>query len=144
VKARIRFVSCSSRTWRILYSQCTLRRPLLRHSLLLSNGRGFASCTPFNGRGRDGHWGRFITRLELRDTCKSLVIRHEGWSNPKKVVALKAPHRPHPQSCHIRIIVRKGGNTSSSPWMARSPSLNSTERSSTHDTVTAANCRLQA
>ena len=59
VKARIRSVSCSSRTWQISYSRCMLLHPPLRHSLLLLNGRGFASCTLFNGRHRDGRWGRF-------------------------------------------------------------------------------------
>src|SRR5216684_5013910 len=70
VKARIHSVSCSLRTWRMSYSQCTLLRPLLSHSLLLSNGRGFASCTLFNDRGRDGRWGRF-TSLELYNPCKT-------------------------------------------------------------------------
>ena len=51
-----------------------------------------------------------------------------------------SPRRRRPR-CHIQITVRKGGNKLWSPWMARSPSSNSTERSSTHDT---ANCRLQA
>jgi hypothetical protein len=41
-----------------------LLRPLLRQSLLLSNGSGFASCTLFNGHRRDGRWGRF-TGLDL-------------------------------------------------------------------------------
>src|SRR5882757_4108110 len=59
VKARIHSISCSSRTWQISYSRCTPLHPLLRQSLLLSNGRGFASCTLFNGRRRDGRcWGR--------------------------------------------------------------------------------------
>src|ERR1700755_3616763 len=64
VKARIRSVSYSSRTWQISYSRCTLLHPLLRQSLQLSNGRGFANCTLFNGRHRDGRWGR-STILEL-------------------------------------------------------------------------------
>jgi hypothetical protein len=68
VKARIRFVLCSSRAWQMSYSRCTLLHPLLKHSLLLSNGRGFASCTLFNGRGRDGRWDRF-TNLKL---CNSV------------------------------------------------------------------------
>jgi hypothetical protein len=64
VRARIRSVSCSSRTWQIPYSRCMLLHPLLRHSLLLSNGRGLASCTLINGRRRDGRWGK-LTDLEL-------------------------------------------------------------------------------
>jgi hypothetical protein len=64
VKARIPSVSRSSKTWQISYSRCTLLHLLLRQSLLLSNGRGFASCTLFNGHRRDGRWGRF-TSLEL-------------------------------------------------------------------------------
>lgn len=50
VKARIPFVSCSSRTWQMSYLRYTPLHLLLRHSLLLSSGRGTASCTLFNGR----------------------------------------------------------------------------------------------
>ena len=38
--------------------------------------------------------------------------------------------------------MRKDGKTLSSPWMARLPSLNSTEQSSTHDTANC-NCTLK-
>ena len=66
VKARIRSVLCSSRTWQIPYLRCTRLHPLLKHSLLLSNGRGIASCTLINGRRRDGRWDKF-TSLNLCD-----------------------------------------------------------------------------
>jgi len=71
VKAPIRFGSCSSRTWRISCSQCMLLRPLPSYSLLLSNGRDFASCTLSNGRRPNARWSRF-TVLQLRQYCKPL------------------------------------------------------------------------
>ena len=55
VRAQIHFVSCSSRTWRISYLQCTLLGPLLSFSLLLGSGRRVESGLLFKGRTQDDY-----------------------------------------------------------------------------------------